>query len=267
VSYQWFSSSNGGASWTALKDTADKSVSGSTTGRLYMPAWTKNEGMLLRCKMYDAEGAFVYSNNFVVKVAENPLVNSGNPVDQWAVAGKNVSFTFEVTGWEGDGEITYRWQTSRDGVKFGTTTLPSFDQATFTLAAYSSRENVWVRCVAIAPDGNKIISEPAQIKIIPNPLSWAQDAQNVTAAVGTTAEFHVVLQGFEGTADQVSYRWQYQRTAGGAWETLATNLWNSGTDTLKVPAQARYNGYRFRCIATDYTGQQLYSEKVLLTVN
>jgi len=259
VRYQWMSSNDGGNKWTTI---GANDTNGATTNRLNIKAWNSGAGALYRCKMWDADGAFTYSDNFTMIVAENPLVGEPTPSEVWAVKGTNASMTFNVSGAT---IAKYQWQTSRNGTTWGNTTLPTYNQATFTLAAYGSRDGVYFRCIAIAEDGNKIISDPIQLKIEVPPFEIVLQPTNVATTVGTAGVFNVAVQGHEELEGDLTYVWFYQIPGKDTWTAVGSN-YGGKTPTLSWPGQARFNGYRFRCQIKDAAGHYLYTDKVTLTV-
>ena len=82
--------------------------------------------------------------------------------------------------------------------------------------------------------------------------------KNVSVAAGSTAAFKIVATG------ATSYQWQYRKTPTGAWTAVAAA--SGKTSTYKLTAEARHNGYQYRCKVTNAAGS-VYSNTVTLTVS
>ena len=105
---------------------------------------------------------------------------------------------------------------------------------------------VAIMIVALFPvDGirGNISAAAAQLSITTQP-------KNTTVVVGDTAEFTVAATG-TGT---ISYQWQSRKDAASAW----SNSGQSGakTKTLAVATTAGLNGWQFRCVVKDASGQK-----------
>ena len=79
---------------------------------------------------------------------------------------------------------------------------------------------------------------------------------NVTVNEGSVASFRVVAQYAS------SYQWQYRSPSSDTWTAVS----NNGTSaTYSLTAQARHNGYQYRCKVTNSAGS-VYSNIATLTV-
>ena len=82
--------------------------------------------------------------------------------------------------------------------------------------------------------------------------------QSTSAAPGTKATFKVVA-----TGSDLSYQWQYRKTASGAWTDSRGINYNKATFTPDVGSAM--NGYQYRCKISNVKGT-VYSNAVTLTV-
>ena len=82
--------------------------------------------------------------------------------------------------------------------------------------------------------------------------------QSTSAAVGTRATFKVVASG-----SNLSYQWQYRKTASGTWTDSKGINYNKATFTPDVSSSM--NGYQYRCKVSNSAGT-VYSDAVTLTV-
>ena len=90
-------------------------------------------------------------------------------------------------------------------------------------------------------------------------ISIETQPTNQTARDGEAATFKVKAIG-----NGVSYQWQYSIDEGTTWQNA--DLTGNQTSTLSVDATANQDGYQFRCVITDGTGNTATSNVVTLTV-
>lgn len=82
---------------------------------------------------------------------------------------------------------------------------------------------------------------------------------NITAIVGTTAKFAVLVEG-----DVNGYNWQIKKPTDSGW--AGTTMTGNKTPCLEIPAAVSRNGYMYRCLIWDTAGNQLITDEVTLTV-
>lgn len=255
VRYQWMQSTDGGATWTALS--AD--FNGAQSNRLTISAFDSRRNNQYKCKLWDASGAFTFSDALTLTISPNPLVAESQPQNTVVIEKKEASFTFNVTGAE---VAKYQWQTSRNGTSWGNTTLPTYNQATFTLTAYKSRDGLYFRCIAMTKDGNMITSEPAQLTLAENPIVVDAQPQTVTVAPNKTATYTFKISNAVGT---VKYRWYVSKDGANTWAQIGSNF-GGYTDTLAIPGTTARNNWCFRCYAIDEAGNFITSGYAVLKV-
>ncbi|MBQ2061262.1 MAG: immunoglobulin domain-containing protein [Oscillospiraceae bacterium] len=91
----------------------------------------------------------------------------------------------------------------------------------------------------------------------PYMLAITQQPEDVTAAVGETAQFTVAATGV-----YVKYQWQYK--SGGKW--VDSKMTGYDTPTLSVPVTGARNGRVYRCHVLDKSGDSVDSASAKLTV-
>ena len=106
------------------------------------------------------------------------------------------------------------------------------------------------RCVKPNEDGT--YSVVAKAKVLSHP-------SNAYADCGASATFSVRAEG-----EDLAYRWEYSRD-GNTW--FDTKLEGFDTATLTVPVILARSGYRYRCVVTDFMGNQDTSNTGRLFVN
>lgn len=80
---------------------------------------------------------------------------------------------------------------------------------------------------------------------------------SVTVAEGRTATFQVKAK----NAD--AYQWQYRKGADKEWADYQGKTAN--TDTIKIKATKKHDGYEYRCVITGEKGSQTISDAAVLT--
>ena len=91
-------------------------------------------------------------------------------------------------------------------------------------------------------------------------LTITTDPQDTTRAVGASVSFTVAAEG-SGT---LSYQWQYSINDGTNWYN--SNASGSKTNTLRFTAAAANDGYLYRCVVKDSTGE-VASKGAKLTIS
>ena len=88
-------------------------------------------------------------------------------------------------------------------------------------------------------------------------LSIMSQPADCSATVGSVAKFKVVAQG-----NDLDYQWQVNSS--GNW--VNATYTGATKDTLSVSVTYAYNGYKFRCIVTDASGESVISRVATLSV-
>ena len=84
--------------------------------------------------------------------------------------------------------------------------------------------------------------------------------ESVSANLGDDVTFEVTAIG-----TGLTYQWQYNGTSSnGEWKN--TTLASADTNKLSMIATVARNGYKYRCLITDYAGNKVYSDVVTLSV-
>ncbi|MBR0509690.1 MAG: chitobiase/beta-hexosaminidase C-terminal domain-containing protein [Clostridia bacterium] len=105
-----------------------------------------------------------------------------------------------------------------------------------------------------------IVSE-SETFVIDGQLSITSHPISVTAAPGAAATFTVKAAGVG-----VTYAWRTRPNSSASWTYLTEATEGYNAPTLKVPATAAIDGYKYQCVVTDAGGNKAYSRDVTLTV-
>ena len=244
LSYQWETSTDGGATW---KNTG---FTGNKTDTLTWTVTESHNGRKYRCVVSDANGS-VTSDAATLTIVEEtvPTVTIiTQPQDTSVVAGNVVEFTIEATG---VGDLSYQWQTSTDG---GTTwkdtglTGNKTDRLYWTATdAHNGRQ---YRCVVSDANGS-VTSEAATLTIVEEQLDTVEitaDPETIEARPGFEIVFTVEATG----SGELAYQWEVSSDNGATWTPAPFT--SSTTDTLAFIASAEDFGKLYRCVVTDDNG-------------
>ena len=239
LSYQWQYHYADGATWRNWGTDRVKSFT----------VTSKFEGLAARCIVTDSSGNSVTSNIVTVHVGDTPvgITITRQPEDVLAPAGTAVEFSVEA---EGEG-LSYQWQyhyaSGTSWKSWGTGNVK-------TVTASQAFDGLVARCVITDSSGNTVYTNEVTLRI-PAAAAITRQPQNITAAVGATAEFSI-----EAIGDGLSYQWQYHYADGTTWR-------NWGTDRIKsFRVSASFDGLAARCIVTDSYGNSVTSDTVTVHV-
>ncbi len=185
---------------------------------------------------------------------------SKQPEDQSVRAGEEVTFAVSAPD-----ASAFQWKYSKDG---GKTWDDLRNQAfwngckkdTLRFTAEEKHGSLLFRCVVSDKAGSRE-SQTARLIIASKIVPLDEKPADCTAGPGDEVSFHASLEGAE------KYHWQYSKDDGTVWGDLTNGeFWQGNkTDTLTFKADAKHNGFLFRCAAV-YQGESVCSDAALLTV-
>ena len=179
------------------------------------------------------------------------------PVDVTFPIGGTATFIVEATG-EG---LSYQWQWQRaSGGDWGNSGLATANAATLEVPATADRNGQHYRCVITDASGDTVASDAATLTVREAVVTIIKQPVNITAIVGTTAKFAVLAEG-----DISGYRWNIFKP-GISEDWAVTSMTGNKTPVLEIPADVSRNGYMYRCVITDSSGNQYITDEVTLTV-
>lgn len=253
--YRWQYSTDG-TNWS------NTTLTGYNTATLSVEATKVRNGYLYRCVLVDSRGNQITSNSAMLtvkgasvapepEIPADPAKITTEPKSATAIIDGNAKFTIKATG-----VASYKWQYSKNGTVWNDTTMTGYNTATLTVTATNARNGYLYRCLVTGKDGVRIESGAATLTVV----KITEQPKAVTATEDTTASFSLKLSATTG----VKYEWQYSKDAGATW--TGTTMTGYNTATLTVAAAMSRNGYRYRCVVKDTSGNQLASDAALLTV-
>jgi alpha-tubulin suppressor-like RCC1 family protein len=260
--YQWQSSSDDGATWGDLANTAP--YSGVTTATLAITSTPATlNGTQYRCVVTNAIGT-VRSSLATLTVNILPAITT-QPANTTIIAGANATFTVAATG---KPPPTYQWQSSTNGTNWTnlSNSAPYGGVTTATLAITAAPGNLngmRYRCVASNGTGPDATSAAATLTVNTLPAITTQPASQ-TVLAGQSVAFTVAATGFPAPACQ----WQVLGSDS-QWVSLADNALYSGVTTANLTVAtvtADMTGAQYRCIVTNMAGDAT-STAATLTVS
>ncbi|MBR2549710.1 MAG: leucine-rich repeat domain-containing protein [Clostridiales bacterium] len=235
LSYQWQMYSNG--AWK------NSNASGAKTSKISFKVTSSHNGMKYRCLITDCYGQKVTTNEVYVKVAVS-LAITKQPVNYEGVLGSTASFSVTAQG-EG---LSYQWQVYSGGA-WKNSNATGAKTAKISFKVTSSHNGMRYRCIVTDKYGQKVISNPASVRIITSLLITKQPV-DYSGPVGSTASFSVTAKG-EG----LTYQWQVY--SGGTWKNSNAN--GAKTSKISFKVSNSHNGMKYRCVVTDKHGQKVTS--------
>ena len=181
------------------------------------------------------------------------------PSDYVGPIGTKATFTVVATG-EG---LAYQWQWSRDNGKTWTnssSTFVGYQSASMQVPITAVRDGYRYRCVVTDANGAQVTSEAAKLSVAAA-LSIVKQPENYVGALGTKATFTV-----EATGTGLTYQWQWSRDNGKTWANSSSACPGFDTASMQVPITSVRNGYQYRCVVGDATGQKVTSDAAKLTI-
>ena len=193
LTYQWQFKKPAG-NWT------NSGASGCRTDTLTVTPYGSMNGYQYRCVISNANGETLHTN--AVKLLISTTITS-QPKDVTAASGSTATFAVAATG----AGLTYRWQFKPLGGSWSNSSASGCRTASLTVISYNSMNGHQYRCAITDANGTVTYSDAAALKVAA--MSIPEQPKDVTAAVGTTARFHVTVSG-----TGLKYQWQFKKPAG-----------------------------------------------------
>ncbi len=253
--YQWQYRTSQTGSWVNVSAASGK------TDNYTLTAQARHNGYQYQCRITDAAGQTVMSDTAVLTVGTPAasLTVDVQPVSQSVGAGSKVSFSVTVTG--GTAPYRYQWQYRKTATGAWVNVAAASGRTdTYTLTAEARHNGYQYQCVITDGKGQTITSDIA-VLTVGGGVVVTNEPVDVRVSVGETAVFRVSVSG--GTAPY-RYQWQYLKPNTTSWVNVAAASGKTAEYTMK--AEARHNGYQYRCAVTDNAGSTVMTKAVRLTV-
>jgi hypothetical protein len=132
-----------------------------------------------------------------------------------------------------------------------------FNCTNLTDVYYGGTESQWYK-VSIGETNAELTTATIHYSEFPQQPAITAQPTDLTVAAGSTATFKVTATG------ATSYQWYYRKSASDSW--TAVSAASGKTATYSLTAEARHNGYQYRCLVKNASGE-VYTNTVTLTVS
>ncbi|MBR3769363.1 MAG: hypothetical protein IKL06_02405, partial [Lachnospiraceae bacterium] len=250
LTYQWQYSTDAGSNWTNIN------TAGARTTSIIVPATAEKSDWKYRCLVKDGSGNTAYSNVATLEIKGLGAVITTHPQDSNVEEGESATFAVTATG-EG---LQYQWQfrnsASGDWKDSG---MAGSKTASITVKGTLARNGYQYRCVVTDADGKEVISNGATLTVTAVGPEITKHPASQSIVVGENATFAVTA-----TGDGLKYQWQFRNSASGDWKD--SGMTGAKTASITVQGTKARNGYQYRCIVTDGSGNKVTSNGATLTV-
>ena len=260
LTYQWQYQTASGTKWNKV----GTSIASATTANLVVSAATKYNGYKYRCVVTDANGKSVTSDYATLTVTAGTSTGikiTKQPQNIVGASSSKVDLTVTATGTG----LSYQWQHSTDsGATWTNSGYTGNKTAAMTITINATSTKRIFRCVITDGSGNTATTNTVTVAIgggsSSSAVSITTQPSDVTVAAGATAKFTVVASG-----PSLTYQWTYSKT-GSTWYNVGTSISGAKTATMSFASTTKYNGYQYKCVVTDVSGNSVTSNPAKLTV-
>jgi len=244
LKYQWQYSTDDGKTWK------NSTTGNPASSSLSVSAEMKRNGYKYRCKV--TSGTVTVTSSAAKLTVRPSLAITGQTMGVTVTEGTTARFTVTASG----NSLKYQWQYSKDGITWKNSTMGNPDTDTLSVEATAARNGYQYRCKVTS--GTKTVTSSAAMLTVKTAVSVTAQPVSVTASEGTTARFKVTASG-----NSLKYQWQYSTDGGQTWRN--STVGDPQTSVLSVAAEAKRNGYQYRCIVSSGTSS-VTSSSAKLTV-
>lgn len=244
LTYQWQYTTNG-TTWKNLSGSAAKKDSFSILVK------KSYNGYQYRCIVKDSSGKTLTSEGGkIIIVARTPLAIIEQPEDVIITETQIATFHVEVQGvgltfqWQYFVPSTGEWKKLAGAAAKTDTFSMEVNRAYFDGAKY--------RCFIKDCVGNTAVTSIAYV-YAKRDFELVTGPKDMGAVANGTATFEVNASG-----TGLTYQWQYATKSGSTWYDLKGDAARSPAYT--VTALSSLNGYKYRCVVTDYYGETKTTE-------
>ena len=232
LQYQWYYSSDNGATWL-------KSSGTGSTLNMEFKAYRVNYQYY--CQITDAAGNTMNSNTVRLLAEQVELKILTQPVSYVGAVNDEVAFTVEATG----NGLVYEWFYSEDGGNvWNKSYSPGYETNVLAPVLRTHRDGNMYYCVITDVFGNSVTSDVVSMSVKASDVVIVkQPKSNVNCILSQLYQFTV-----EATGENLTYRWEFSDDGGNTWQ----ESWNDGYNTpvLNVRMNANRDGNQYRCVVT-----------------
>ena len=244
LTYQWYYQKPGETTWNACKSNG-KSASYSVTTE------ARHNGYSYRCELRNSEGGQTYSRAALLKVDVKPAITT-QPADKSVAVGGTATFKVTASGTN----QTYQWYYRKPGETAWNACKNNGTSASYTVTAEARHNGYSYRC-KVSNAAGSVTSSAATLTVIAKPTITAQPAA-ASVAAGQTATFSVSASG-----TGLTYQWYYKKSGETTWNACKNN---GASASYTVTAEARHNGYSYRCKVSNSAGSVTSSAATLTVI-
>ena len=244
IAYQWYSNLNNG-------NTGGTLITGATSNT-YNPS-TSSVGTTYYYCVISPSGSCseMVSNPASVTVNSKPTIQNQPTSTQDICIGGTIASPLTATYSEGAGAASYQWYQNSTSSNVGGTQISGATTASYTPSPFSTA-GTYYYYAEISLSGNNcgsILSNVAEIKVVPDPVITEQPTATQTLCQSSTAtSLTVIATG--GVATSYSYQWYQNSTANTSTGTIITGA-NNQTYT---PSTSNVGTFYYYCLITQPSG-------------
>ncbi|MBR6627729.1 MAG: BspA family leucine-rich repeat surface protein [Lachnospiraceae bacterium] len=248
LSYRWQFRTSASGTWK------NSGMTGANTNSITVQGTAARNGYQYRCVITDRGGNKVTSNGAALTVIPK-LVITDQPKSQSVTEGDSAVFKVTATG----SGLKYQWQfrTSASSI-WKNSGMTGATTDSITVQGTTARNGYQYRCIVTDGTGKQVTSNAATLTVIPK-LAITSQPKSQSVTEGDSAVFKVTA-----TGNKLSYQWQFRTSASGTWKN--SGMTGATTDSITVQGTTARNGYQYRCVITEVSGNKMTSNGATLTV-
>ena len=246
-SYQWYYRIDSSSEWKAVSAASGKTAAYSLT------AEARHNGYLYKCVVKNLKGSVTSSVVKLTVVSSKPVIKT-QPKAQTAASGDTVTFKIAASGTA----LTYQWYYRvGSSEEWMAVTSSGGKTASYSLTAASRHNGYQYMCIVKNLKGSVTSSVVKLTVVAAKPVIITQP-KAVTVSAGNKATFKVVANG-----NGLKYQWYYRTDSSVEWKAVSAA--SGKTAGYSLTAEARHNGYQYKCVVENLKGS-VTSSIVRLTV-
>ncbi|MBR5302445.1 MAG: hypothetical protein IKU38_06400, partial [Clostridia bacterium] len=241
LTYEWYFSKDGGATW---------SKSSCTTASYAQTMSAAIDGRQFYCIVRDKDNYTAQSSTATLRLPVPVITKQLEDVE--ASYGEKVTLSIEATG-EG---LTYQWYYKDAGAT-------TWSKSSCTAASYSQTMSAMVdgrmlKCEVTNAYGKTVSSEEITLTLVMKELAITKDLTDISAKLNEKVTFSV-----EATGDGLMYKWFFSKDGGATWSQSSC-----ATASYSQTVSAAVDGRMFYCEVSDVYGDKtVESAKVTLSID